>query len=77
MRAVDGGSENAPVNVHSGVLQGSLFLIYINYIVNGLHYKYNLFANGFKLYMRIDRHPTTSALLGLSKIQSDIDLLVS
>lgn len=81
MKVVVGGAESAPTEVCSGVPQGSvlkptLFLIYINFLDDGLCCKYMIFANDLKIYIKIYRLPNSFTLLSLSTIQQDIDIFV-
>lgn len=56
MKVVTDSSESAPAEAYSGVPQSSvlgtaLFLIHINFMADGLHCKYKIFADSLKIYV--------------------------
>ena len=66
MRVTVSGAVSEPVDVTSGVPQGSvlgpvLFLLYVNHIAPGLQCYWKAFADDFKLYLLYQRGPETAA----------------
>ena len=77
-----GSSMSSPVDVTSGVPQGSvlgplLFLIYINHISSGLSCRFKAFADDYKLYLRYPRRGTEPADQGVQSLQSGLDTVDS
>ncbi len=68
--------------IKSGVPQGSvqrpvLFLIFINFIVNGICCKYKIFADDLKIYLKVRKSSLLHTFSDLVWAQRDIDLLNS
>lgn len=81
MRVVVDGCCSEPVDVLSGVPQGSvlgpvLFLVYINHVTDGIACSFKAFADDYKLYLRYKRD-RVPAIDGVSSLQSDLDAVSS
>ena len=72
-----GGASSSFRSVSSGVPQGSvlgpvLFLVYVNYLTEGLISNYGAFADDYKIYFHYDRDAGEE---GKPALQRDLDKL--
>jgi len=77
MRVVVGGATSESRDVYSGVPQGSvlgpiLFLVYANFLTNGLKSKFVAFADDFKIYLHYGQQEVMGPS-GMASLQEDLD----
>ena len=73
---------SSPTTVLSGVPQGSvlgpiLFLIFINFVPNGVHSRFMIFADDLKIFLSVQKSSISSILTDLNIAQQDINHVVS
>ncbi len=82
MSVIVSGSSGSLRSIKSGVPQRwvlgpVLFLIFINFIVNGISCKYKIFADDLKIYLKVCRSSLLHTFSDLVGAQRDINLLNS